>query len=195
MAKMKPAIRILTLCMSLLVVPAFAQREKPPQSYGDAMEALMKADYKSAVDHFRQAIAERPAMVKAHYFLGLSLYIQENYAEALSAYQDLIKLDPNNILAHYQIAKINLVSEDYRSAVEEYRWLMSLAKKRSDTAVETSGELLPDQPGGAINDWQKGQAGALAQYLLDLIRAISPISMTSRPRRRLTPFLRARSLA
>src|SRR5262245_1806745 len=169
MAKLNPAIRILRLCMSLLVIPAFAQREKPPQSYDDAMDAFRKNDYKLAVDNFRQAIVERPSMVKAHYYLGLSLYSQENYAEALSAYHDLIQLDPNNILAHYQIAKIHLVSEDYRSAVEEYRWLMSLAKNRSNMAAEIQGELLPDKPGGAINDWQKRQAGELAQYLLDLI--------------------------
>ena len=90
MAKINTAFRILTLSLSLLVIPAFAQQGKPPQSYDDAMEAFMKADYKRAVDHFRQAIAERPAMVRAHYFLGLSLYYQENYGEALSAYQELV---------------------------------------------------------------------------------------------------------
>src|SRR5262249_16461337 len=127
------------------------------------------ADYKSAVDHFRQAISERPSMVKAHYYLGLSLFNQGIYGESLSPYQELIQLDPNNILAHYQIAKIYLVNEDYRSAVEECRWLMSLSKNRSDMAVEISGDLLPDKPAGRINDWQKRQAGELAQYLLDLI--------------------------
>ena len=169
MAKINSALRILALSISLLVIPAFAQREKPPQSYDDAMEAFRHADYKSAVDHFRQAISERPSMVKAHYFLGSSLFNQGIYGESLSAYQELIQLDPNNILAHYQIAKIYLINEDYRSAVEEYRWLMALSKKRSDMAVEISGDLLPDKPGGAINDWQKRQAGDLAQYLLDLI--------------------------
>ena len=169
MAKINSALRILALSISLLVIPAFAQREKPPQSYDDAMEAFRHADYKSAVDHFRQAISERPSMVKAHYFLGSSLFNQGIYGESLSAYQELIQLDPNNILAHYQIAKIYLINEDYRSAVEEYRWLMALSKKRSDMAVEISGDLLPDKPGGAINDWQKRQAGELARYLLDLI--------------------------
>src|SRR5215468_5963408 len=169
MAKMNSALKILALSLSLLVIPAFAQREKPPQSYDDAMKAFSHADYKSAVDHFRQAISERPSMVKAHYYLGLSLLNQGIYGESLSAYQELIQLDPNNILAHYQIAKIYLVNEDYRSAVEEYRWLTSLFKNRSNMAVEISGDLLPDKPGGAINDWQKRQAGELAQYLLDLI--------------------------
>jgi TonB family protein len=168
MAKMNQAFRILTLSLFLLVIPAFAQQEKPPESYDDAMEAFMKADYKSAVDHFRQAIAERPSMVRAHYFLGLSLYFQQNYGEALSAYQELVQLDPDNILAHYQLAKIHLTIEDFRPAVEEYRWLVSLSKRRSEMAV-VSGDLLPDKPGGAINDWQKQQAGELAQYLLDMI--------------------------
>jgi len=169
MAKMNSALKILALSLSLLMIPAFAQREKPPQSYDDAMEAFSHADYKSAVDHFRQAISERPSMVKAHYYLGLSLLNQGIYGESLSAYQELIQLDPNNILAHYQIAKIHLINEDYRSAVEEYRWLMSLYKNRSNMAVETSGDLLPDKPATVINDWQKRQAGDLAQYLLDLI--------------------------
>jgi TonB family protein len=168
MAKINQAFRILTLSLSLLVIAAFAQQEKPPESYNDAMEAFMKADYKSAVDHFRQAIAERPSMVRAHYFLGLSLYFQQNYGEALSAYQELVQLDPDNILAHYQLAKIHLTIEDFRPAVEEYRWLVSLSKRRSEMAV-VSGDLLPDKPGGAINDWQKQQAGELAQYLLDMI--------------------------
>ncbi|HKQ73982.1 MAG TPA: TonB family protein [Blastocatellia bacterium] len=169
MSKMNPAFRILALSLSLFVIPAFAQREKPLQSYGVAMEAFGRADYKSAVDHFRQAIAERPSMLTAHYYLGLSLYILENYAEALSAYQDLIRIDPNNIPAHYQIAKIHLTIEDYRSAVEEYRWLRSQSEKRSNLAVEIKGVLLPDFPGEAINDWHRRHAGEMAQYLLDMI--------------------------
>src|SRR5262245_12929695 len=167
MAKINQDIRILTLSISLLVIPAFAQQEKPPESFDDAMIAFMKADYKSAADQFRQAIAERPSMVKAHYYLGLSLYNQQNFGEALSAYQELVRLDPDNILAHYQLAKIHLTSEDFRQAVEEYQWLASISKRRSETAV-ASGDLLPDKPGGAINDWQKQQAGELAQYLLDM---------------------------
>src|SRR5262245_58366312 len=112
MAKMNPALKILTLSLSLLVIPAFAQQQKPPQSYIDAMEAFRHAHYKSAVDHFRQVISERPSMVKAHYFLGLSLFNQGIYGESLSAYQELIRLDPDNIMAHYQIAKIHLINED-----------------------------------------------------------------------------------
>ncbi len=142
MAKINLAFRILTLSLSLLVIPAFAQQEKPPQSYDNAMEALRQGDYKSAVDHFRQAIAEQPGMFMARYYLGISLYNQENYAEALSAYQELLQQSPYNVMVYYQIAKIHLVTEDYRSAVEEYRRLAS----RSDRDAE---------------EW--------AQYLLDLI--------------------------
>ncbi len=145
MAKMNLAFRILTLSLFLFTLPVFAQQEKPPQSYDDAMEAFGQGDYKSAVDHFRQAIAERPSMTMAHYYLGISLYKQENYAEALSAYQELVKLATNDIRAHYQLAKIHLAIEDYRSAVEEYRWLASLSERG------------------------QREAGELAQYLVDMI--------------------------
>jgi TonB family protein len=166
---MNSALRLLILCLSLFAIPAFAQNEKPPQAYVDAMDALRQADYKRAADHFRQAIAERPSMVSAHYYLGLSLYKQEVYGEALDAYQALVKLDPNNILAHYQIAKIHLMNNDYSPAVEEYRWLKSLSETKSDAPAEVRGKLLPDKFGEPISDWQKQCAGELAQYLLDLI--------------------------
>jgi len=169
MTKMNSALWLLILCLSLFVIPVFTQNVKPPQSYTDGMEALGQSDYKRATDHFRQAIAERPSMVKAHYYLGLSLYNQEMYGEALDAYQKLVKLDPNNVLAHYQIAKIHLTSNNYSPAVKEYRWLRSLSEKKLDAPAEVKGELMPDKPGGAINDWQKRSAGELAQYLLDLI--------------------------
>ncbi len=168
MSKMKPDFRILALSLSLLVFPAFCQWEKPPQSFTDAMESFRQGDYKNAVDRFRQAIVERPSMVKAHYYLGLSLSLQENYGEALTAYNELVQLDPNNILAHYQLAKIHLINEDYRSAIEKYGWLKSLSKQKSDVS-EGNGALLPEKPGGVINDWHKQQAGELAQYLLDLM--------------------------
>ncbi len=166
---MNSALRLLILCLSLFAIPAFAQNEKPPQAYVDAMDALRQADYKRAADHFRQAITERPSMVSAHYYLGLALYKQEVYGEALDAYQELVKLDPNNILAHYQIAKIHLTNNDYSPAVEEYRWLKSLSEKKPDTPAEVKGKLLPDKFGEPISDWQKQYAGELAQYLLDLI--------------------------
>jgi TonB family protein len=169
MMKMNSALWLLILCLSLFAIPVFAQNEKPPQTYVDAMDALRQADYKRAADHFRQAIAERPSMVSAHYYLGLSLYKQEAYGEALDAYQELVRLDPNNILAHYQIAKIHLMNNDYSPAVEEYRWLKSLSEKKSDAPAEVRGKLMPDKFGEPIGDWQKQYAGELAQYLLDLI--------------------------
>jgi cytochrome c-type biogenesis protein CcmH/NrfG len=54
------------------------------------MEAFRQSAYKRAVEQFRQAIAERPSMSQAHYYLGLAPYNQENYGEALDAYQELI---------------------------------------------------------------------------------------------------------
>src|SRR5262245_30298700 len=169
MTKTSSALRLLVLTLSLFVTPAVAQVEKPPQSYVDAMDALKEADYKRAADHFRQAIAERPSLVKSHYYLGLSLYNQEIYGEALDAYQELVKLDPNNILAHYQIAKIHLTNNDPSPAVEEYRWLKSLSETKSGAPVAFKGEMLQDKPGQVINDSQKQNAGELARYLLDLI--------------------------
>jgi len=52
---MKKIISVLSLLLAFTTA-VFAQTEKPPQSYLDAMEAMRNSDYKAAVASFRPKI-------------------------------------------------------------------------------------------------------------------------------------------
>ncbi|MGH9842173.1 MAG: tetratricopeptide repeat protein [Blastocatellia bacterium] len=125
---------------------AFAQTEKPLPSYLDGMEAMRNSDYKAAVASFRQAIAGRPDLVRAHYYLGRTLVGQELYGEALDAFSALVKLDPDNLMAHYEIGKLHIQSKDYSAAIEEYRWLKTESEKPSVARAGQNDELLAEKP-------------------------------------------------
>jgi TonB family protein len=172
MLKKNSAMHFSVLSLILLAVAVAAQNEKPPQAYADAMAALSESDYPRAAAHFRQAIAERPSMLSAHYYLGLSLRKMENYVEALNAYRGLVEIDPDNIAAHYEIGKIYLEIKDYPQAVEKYLWLKRQSESPSAAPADQKEELLPDQPRNrslAPGAGQKKYAGELAEYLLDMI--------------------------
>src|SRR5262245_10212147 len=101
------------LSLFLFAATVYTQSDKPPQAYLDGVEAEQKSDYKTAAALFRQAIAERPEMIFAHYRLGRLLVRQELNGEALDAFEELLKLDPDNLLAHYEIGKLHLASQNY----------------------------------------------------------------------------------
>ncbi len=167
---MKKIILVLSLLFAFTTA-VFAQTEKTPQSYLDAMEAIRNSDYKAAVASFRQAIAEQPDLVRAQYYLGRTLVRQEIYNEALDAFEALIKLDPDNLLAHYEIGKLHLQAKNYADAVAKYRWLESQAMPVSRIA-DSGYEFLPFKPRAisvALNTKHKAVAADLAQYLLELI--------------------------
>jgi len=149
-------------------------RGNPMQALRDGLEAEGKLDYKSAATHFRQAIAERPTMILAHYRLGRSLVRQQLYNEALNAFEELLKFDPQNLpahyeigklhlsarnypdellveynhenlLAHYEIGKLHLSTRNYADAIAKYRWLKSQAENSTSDSSDPY-ELLPNEP-------------------------------------------------
>src|SRR5262249_13706448 len=149
-------------------------RGNPMQALRDGLEAEGKLDYKSAATHFRQAIAERPTMILAHYRLGRSLVRQQLYNEALGAFEGLLKFDPQNLpahyeigklhlsarnypdellvefspenlLAYYEIGKLHLSSRNYADAIAKYRWLKSQAENSTSDSSDPY-ELLPNNP-------------------------------------------------
>jgi TonB family protein len=147
----------------------------PPQAFLDGLEAEGTSDYKTASAHFRQAIAESPTMIIAHYRLGRSLVRQQLYSEALHAFEGLLKIDPENLLAHYEIGKLHLSTrnypdelllkfdpenllanykvgkqflstQNYADAIATYRWLKSQSGNPTSDASDPNYELLPSKP-------------------------------------------------
>src|SRR5215470_9716435 len=138
------------------------------------LEAEGKSDYKTAVTHYRMAIAERPTELFAHYRLGRALVRQQLYNEALDAFEELLKFDPQNLPAHYEIGKLHLSARNYpdellvefspenllanyeigklhlstrnyADAIAKYRWLKSQAENSTSDSSDPY-ELLPNNP-------------------------------------------------
>src|SRR5262249_14205953 len=136
------------------------------------LKAEGKSDYKSAATYFRQAIAERPKMIIAHYRLGRSLVQQELYSEALDAFEGLLKLDSENLLAHYEIGKLHLATRNYAGAIAKYQRLKSQTGNSTSGSPDPGYDLLPikPRPGDlAQHPAHQAYAAELAQYLLDSI--------------------------
>jgi TonB family protein len=146
-----------------------------PQAFLDGLKAEEKSDYKTADAHFRQAIAESPTLIIAHYRLGRSLVRQQLYSEAFDAFEGLLKIDPENLLAHYEIGKLDLSprnypdelllefdpenllanykigkqflsTQNYADAIAKYRWLSSQSGNPTSDSSDPNYELLPSKP-------------------------------------------------
>ncbi len=151
---------------------------KPPilsgnssQAFLDGLEAERRSDYQAAAAHFRQAIAEQPAIIPPHYRLGRALIQQQLYSEALDAFEGLLKIDPQNLPAHYEIGKLHLAAGNYADAVAKYRWLKSQAENPKSDPPEPY-DPLPEKPRHgdlAQNPLHRVSAVELARFLLELV--------------------------
>ncbi len=130
--------RVINIFLMILMLPlsTWAKEIQQPGyeksvAYDEAWDALRSGDNNRAVEKFREAIAEKPRFLKAHYHLGQTLVRMKRYGEATATFQQLIQFSsqmtvplPFDILAaHYELGKIYLVSSNYQAAAEEYRWL------------------------------------------------------------------------
>jgi TolA-binding protein len=146
-------------------------------AYEDGLAAVKKGDYRTAVTHLRRAIRERPLRIRAHYYLGRSLFRLQFCREALTAFEELLKFDPENLLAHYEIGKLHLYArnyppellsqfdsenllanyeissrylspQNYADAIAKYQWLKSQSENSTGDIDDSDYELLPDEPQG-----------------------------------------------
>ena len=123
----------LMLIVSLVIVlsPCSTQAQDKQETSPAFQEAWQTTDLNLRVEKLNQAIQEKPNLVPAHYYLGLTLSQLKRYDEAIAAYRRLIEIpvlstDPSSrflLAAHYEIGKASVAMSRYEAAATEYRWL------------------------------------------------------------------------
>jgi TonB family protein len=151
-------LKVINIFIMLLILPLSIwgqgnQRLEYEKSvaYDQGLDALKSGDNVRAVEKFREAIAETPRHLRAHYHLGHTLVRMKHYGEATEAFQHLIRLSsllsvplPFAILAaHYELGKLYLASSNYPAAAEEYRWLK--AEGKTDELALYLSDLFPKE--------------------------------------------------
>ncbi len=124
--------------------PHRAQRaEDQSPAYKEGMEALSRANYEKAAEHFNQAAADRPDDMWAFYYLGLCLLNLKRHDEAANAYQQAMAIKPNEAAVHYQLCKIYIEMGASDAAQKERRWLQ---EHDQELALYLSDPLPSDKP-------------------------------------------------
>jgi TonB family protein len=126
-----------------------AQRaEDHSPAYKEGWAALRENNYEKAVEHFKQASADKPDDVWAFYYVGLSLLRLNKVPEAVSAYRQALAIRPELAIkpetapVHYQLGKIYLDTGDQEAAEKERQWLQEHDK---ELALYLSDPLQPDK--------------------------------------------------
>jgi len=91
-------------------------------------------NYPGAIEALKQAIAKKPDLAEAHYFLGMSYYRLADYAQAETALRTALKLRNENYPeAHFGMGMIHFRKREADLAVREFQ-----------TAIEQRGGNYPD---------------------------------------------------
>jgi TonB family protein len=122
---------MLILSLVIALSPCSTQAQDKHESSPAYEEAWKATDLNLRVEKLNQAILEKPDLVPAHYYLGLTLSQLKRYDEAIAAYRRLIQIPAPStapatrflLAAHYEIGKASLAMSRYEAAATEYRWL------------------------------------------------------------------------
>ena len=139
------------LSLVILLSPCSTRAQDKQETSPAYQEAWQTTDLNLRVEKLNQAIQEKPNLVPAHYYLGLTLSQLKRYDEAIAAYRRLIQIPAPStdlpsprfhLAAHYELGKISLTMSRYEAAATEYRWL----KERSaqDGAADELALFLSD---------------------------------------------------
>lgn len=103
----------------------------PRGSRGDHKEAIQRLergrkcynahDYARAEEYFRQALLADERYPKAHYFLGLALYKQDDGKGAVRAWKRAIEIDPRDAMAAKAERKIRYVQNNVNRTINELK--------------------------------------------------------------------------
>ena len=91
-------------------------------AYKKGMNALRGNNHEKAVEHFKQAAADKPDDMWAFYYFGLCLLRLKRFDEAANAYRQALAIKPEAAV-HYQLGKTYLEMGDREAAEKELRWL------------------------------------------------------------------------
>jgi TonB family protein len=148
-----------------------ARQEDHSLAYKEGMEALSRADYEKAAEHFKQAAADKPDDMWAFYYFGLCLLKLKRVDEAANAYRQALAIKPKEAAVHYQLCKIYLEMGASDAAEKERSWLQ---ENNRELAMYLSDPPPSDKP-----TTQQSQKAPVSSA--DDKRAIEPISEDLRP--------------
>ncbi len=117
--------------------PALSARQEAATAEQDLQRGRIlfyQQNYPGAIEALKQAIAKKPELAEAHYFLGMSYYRLADYAQAEVALRTALKLKNENYPeAHFGLGMIYFRKREVDPAVREFQ-----------TAIEQRGGNYPD---------------------------------------------------
>ena len=134
LAIVAPAVGMILL--GILVVPQFAGlllggsigwlvagwflfvRFRPPQKYRDAVKAMRKNDYETAVSAMTDLIKEEPSVANHYRFRAELLRLWGKSGRAKRDYRKMIELEPESPVAYNGLAEVYLQTQEYPEALE-----------------------------------------------------------------------------
>lgn len=116
--------------------------------------AYRSKHYDEAIVFYKQAIAENPQSIDAHYDLGITYKKKNMYDEAIDTYKQVISLDPNHAKAHNNLGIVYERKRLFKEALAEYK-----------VAVEISPNLAPAQYNLGRAYFKEGQREKAAEHL------------------------------
>jgi len=135
----QPALTTFASCN----LQGYQRPEGHSPAYKEGMDAFNGASYEKALEHFKQAAADKPDDVWAFYYAGLCLLKLERLDEAANAYQQAMLISPSQAAVHYQLGKIHLEKGDPEAARKEHRWLQ---EQNRELALYLSDLFPQDKP-------------------------------------------------
>jgi len=91
-------------------------------NYNLGCERMRLKQVKSAMSHFRAAIAAKPGVARHHYSLGKALVVTAQIDEAIEQFRKSIEYDPNYLLGHNNLGVVlEHYKKDYPAAAERFR--------------------------------------------------------------------------
>ncbi|KAG2492147.1 hypothetical protein HYH03_009638 [Edaphochlamys debaryana] len=92
-----------------------------------ARECLGRREYREALQHCKEALAEDKSCYEAYIFVGKAAFHLGEHAQAEAAYRRASDLDPRNALAWQGLAELGAETGAWASAAECYGQLLALA--------------------------------------------------------------------
>ncbi|HLR01049.1 MAG TPA: tetratricopeptide repeat protein [Sphingobacterium sp.] len=146
--KYRSLVRITSSALVLAVfinMGAIAQEKETPSNpdVKAGEEALLKGDFKSAVQHLSEAVKTESSDPDVVYLLGYSQFQTQDYENAISSFEKTIALDESNADAYYYKGKIyNTLSNNQSSDLspEEREAILGKAIDDYSAAIEIANE-------------------------------------------------------
>lgn len=135
------------------------QAQEPTTAEQDVQRGRLlfaQGNYQGAVEVLRQALAKKPDLAEAHYYLGMALYRQNIFDQAEPELREALRLKENNYPdAHFGLGMLYFRKRESEAAVREFK-----------TAIEQRNGSFPDASNvlGVIYFNQKNYSEAVAQF-------------------------------